>query len=172
MKAMTNRKGFTLVELIVVIAIIGSVMTVATSFLLNNVKLFNKENQKIDVQQEAQLAMNGIIDMIMEAEKMVSISHNGSNLDIMVFQIEEDRFIGYKLDEEDGVQVLKRGVDSDSTIGDMDTFARYVEKCEVTLLPEGVADIEDVQGISVEVTCQKEGAATTLNNEVYFRNWK
>lgn len=179
MKAkLKKNQGFTLIELIVVVGIVGSVAAVAVTFLLNNYKIFNHENQKIDIQHEAQTAMNEIIDQVIAAKEMESITYNpedSNTLNTMIFRMIDDQFIGYIYGTENDIKVLKKGEDNDANIDDMDTYALYVDACEIILLPEGEAQAEHpetVQGVRVKITCKKEGTSTTLTNEVYFRNWR
>jgi prepilin-type N-terminal cleavage/methylation domain-containing protein len=65
-----KKKGLTLVELIISIAILSIVMTIAFNFLLSNNKIFNNTSKSVEKKQNIRLAMEYISNKIMDADKV------------------------------------------------------------------------------------------------------
>lgn len=61
-----SQKGFTLVELLIVVAIMSIVALAVCSFIMSGVRSYHEANNDINVQQEAQLAMNQITDVLID----------------------------------------------------------------------------------------------------------
>lgn len=80
MKNVKEEKGFTLVEIIVTIAIALIVFGSIMSFLITSTTFFRNTNNEANVQNEAQLASNRIHDMLVNASAGVSyfVSSSGN----------------------------------------------------------------------------------------------
>ena len=61
-----NNKGFSLVELLVALAVSSIVLTALGYMIITGLKLYGRNNAHVEVQSEAQTAMNLILDNIME----------------------------------------------------------------------------------------------------------
>lgn len=59
-----NQKGFTLIELIVVIAIVGIILTPISSFLITNIKIFYRAEEQIQLQTNLKRFMEETADVI------------------------------------------------------------------------------------------------------------
>lgn len=68
---MKNNKGFSLVELLVSIAVGGIVLIVIGSFISSGTGFFNKQSDSLDIQNELQVASNRITDSLMEATSLI-----------------------------------------------------------------------------------------------------
>jgi len=73
-----NNRGFTLVELIVSIAILGIIAVAVSSFLLAGTRSYTKVNYAVRLQYETQLAMNQIQSYVMNCSR--GIAWDGSKL--------------------------------------------------------------------------------------------
>jgi prepilin-type N-terminal cleavage/methylation domain-containing protein len=62
-----NNKGFTLVELLVTIAVATIVVGGAVGFMMTGYNQYHSQNSNINLQYEAQLAMNQVEDLILNA---------------------------------------------------------------------------------------------------------
>lgn len=89
-----DSRGFTLVEMIIAIAILSIVAASITSFIVSGSRSYAASNTEIVVQQEAQLAMNQISDVIIDTTRSVN-------------------YVGYSADGSVSEQALK---DADFTI--------------------------------------------------------
>lgn len=69
-----NQKGFTLVELIIAIAILAIVTLAVCGFIVVGSKSYTSANTDILLQQEAQLALNQISDVIIDTTDSISYS--------------------------------------------------------------------------------------------------
>jgi len=71
---MKNIKGFTLIELIVVLGLSGIVISVIMSFFIANYKSYQTINTESEVQYQSQYIINYITNVILEANKYDSSS--------------------------------------------------------------------------------------------------
>lgn len=75
-----NNSGFSLIELVVSIAILAIVSAAIFEFVMVAIKHYQKETREVELQYEAQLAMNQLQDLLIDATKGVSYTVNGSTL--------------------------------------------------------------------------------------------
>lgn len=169
-----SKKGFTMVELVIVIAIMGVVFTAVSSFLLTNLKTFYRADDQIDAQYNAQMAMNDIIDNIMESQSIVSIKPNpgadiGRTLNVseIIFKIKDDEYIKYDYSDKE----LSRGKGSSLGNIDLDPYVTNVEAFSVELIVDsGVTDYKKSKGIIINIDTLVKKSNIELTNQVYFRN--
>lgn len=70
-----DQRGFSLVELIVVIAIVGIVSTAIVGFMITGTKSYASTSAEATLQQEAQIAMNQIEDLVIDTTKAVTYGY-------------------------------------------------------------------------------------------------
>lgn len=68
-----DNKGFSLIELLVTIAISGIVLLMISFMLVQGTNLFKNENEQIDIQNEAQIVRNQLSEAFMEAKSLVIV---------------------------------------------------------------------------------------------------
>lgn len=73
-----NNHGFTLIELIVAIAIFMIVSTVVFQFVVTAANSYQRQSRDVELQYEAQLTMNQLQDMLVDANKGVSYTFNSA----------------------------------------------------------------------------------------------
>lgn len=82
---MNNSKGFTLVELLVAIAVSSLVLAALGYLIITGLKLYGKNNAHVEVQSEAQTTMNLIVDNVMEAQGICAVNPAaGADTDCML----------------------------------------------------------------------------------------
>lgn len=67
-----NNKGFTLVELLVSVVIFGVVLTAAFGFMLASAKTYNKVNDRLEIQNQSQAALNLIEEYVIDCNLGIS----------------------------------------------------------------------------------------------------
>lgn len=87
---MEKNRGFSLVELLVTIAILSVVMAIAFSFMVTGSRSFTKGNADASVQKEAELTVNQIEDMIIDLNGGVSMSDDGAKTELSMYHAEDD----------------------------------------------------------------------------------
>lgn len=75
-----NQKGFSLVELIVTMALLAIVSLAIGGFITTGSRSFVNSNREIEVQKEAQLSMNQMVDLIIDVEKGVQFQESTASL--------------------------------------------------------------------------------------------
>lgn len=78
-KTIDNR-GFTLVELIVGIAILVIVAGAALGFMMTSTKTYKNVSDDVDLQEEAQIVMNQLETLVMNAGKGVNFMYKGKTI--------------------------------------------------------------------------------------------
>ena len=73
-----GKKGFTLVEVVVSLAIMTIVAGAIGAFMVAGNNSYMRGNKELTLQEEAQLAANQIIDMIIDVEKDIQFTDNGT----------------------------------------------------------------------------------------------
>lgn len=74
-----NNKGFSLVEILVAMAILGVVSLAIYSFMNTGARLYQKTSSDADIQTEAQLVANTISDLIIDCEINISYGETVSD---------------------------------------------------------------------------------------------
>lgn len=72
MRMKRNQKGFTIVELLIAVAILSIVIVTVCGFILVGSRSYAAGNSDINVQQEAQLALNQMSDLLIDTTRSVT----------------------------------------------------------------------------------------------------
>lgn len=75
----TNNHGFSLVEILIAMAILGVVSLTIYSFMMQGSRFYGKQYADADIQSEAQLVANTISDLIVDCEVNISYDNEISN---------------------------------------------------------------------------------------------
>lgn len=82
-----NNKGFTLVELIIVMAIMGLVGLAVAGFIGTSSSQYKSATKEVDLQYEAQIFMNQLGDMVQSASKVTAFTYSATAGDVEVFEV-------------------------------------------------------------------------------------
>ena len=194
-KKKLNNKGFSLVELLVAMAVGGIVLVVIGSFVTSGTRFFNKQSNSIDLQNELQVSSNRITDSLMEATSLVIKQDYAADKKIITIITgdfdNEDLKVKPKYivwNEADGSLYV---ADQELDISNIDDFtegyrlSEYVTEMTVKISDncfekldndDGTSQIVCVQPITVEVSLtvsnkkdsKSDTKTTTLRNRLEF----
>jgi prepilin-type N-terminal cleavage/methylation domain-containing protein len=83
-----NRKGFTLVELMIVLALLSVVMMVGFSFFSYSFKSFNAQTDNIDNQSKVRYAISDVTKEIRKVNGLNIIISNEMDVDGVVYKLQ------------------------------------------------------------------------------------
>jgi prepilin-type N-terminal cleavage/methylation domain-containing protein len=133
-----NNKGFSLIEVLIVVAISSVVMLLATSLIVNSSRIYNKESTNIDLSNEAQLIVNNLNEAFMEATKL-EVEQDGDSCLIKLgdyyTEAEKDESAGiYAYDSKN--KALCRNVlfNSDTQFLGLIVNSKFLDEAFITLL--------------------------------------
>jgi len=161
-----DNRGFTLVELIVSIALLGIIAVAAAGFLVTGTRTYTNVNYSVRLQYETQLAMNQIQDYVMNCGK--GIAFDGS---ILYIVNSDDTLDEVKWSSADGQLLFGRGSAAESGIQATDLMAEHVTGFAVSFTP-AAADDKVVNAGSAEITLTMErgGKTYTGTQTIALRN--
>lgn len=188
MKAyMQNRKGFTLLELILVMALLSIVLIPLSTFFISNYNYFHKSNQQIEAQEQAEKAINSFSERIMNAKFVAARNYVGNNpansVERIVFAMKDGSYLIFQYMDEnaDGERdaiCVEKSNDVDHYIAStsiQNTIrARNVIDFDVLLKPDDInlANSNLVQlGITTTDNSNKKKETVTVRSEVSLRNF-
>lgn len=180
---MNNNKGFTVVELILAIAIAGIIMGAIGSFLVFNLKGFNVTKNVIDIQYEGQLAMNQLTSIAMESEGIEAIKdeNDADSIDVttpisvneVLFNHKElngvnEETTTYLISYDDTAKKLSVKITYPDTSTDSYVMARYVTG--FSLEATGGQDFEMTKSVEMHLSFGENMSKIDLQSHVKFRN--
>jgi prepilin-type N-terminal cleavage/methylation domain-containing protein len=165
-----NKKGFTLIELIVALSIAVIVISAVGSFLVSNLKSFNMANDQIDSQAQAKKALEFFTDTVMQGSGITTDMDSTQDY-TKVTAMNVTGYGSFTVDRSDPLNIqfkYKALDDMDNTL-----IAQYLTSFTLEPLPQSTGmsfSSSNCTGVKITVTTKKNNAQVTLDNEVYFRN--
>jgi prepilin-type N-terminal cleavage/methylation domain-containing protein len=120
-----KNKGFTLLELIVSIAIMTLVMGSIAYFMTYSSRNYRNANEKINLQMESQTILNQLNDLIIEA---YNVKFTGNVLTI--YQKDARYIIALQTDKNE--LTFEKVLTGQTSIGDSQVFGEYIVNFSVT----------------------------------------
>lgn len=160
---MINRKSaFTLVEMIIVIAIIGVVIGVVTSIFMRGNKVISHSNIKTDLQIEGQKIQEKITDICMQAINIEAI--NDEEIKVKSYSGEDDteKIFIIKKENNDKNNLVIKIQNSKSDSGTEMIISSNVSKLEF--------NVENNKIIKVHMILEKKSFSYDLDFMVMTRN--
>ncbi|HCS10014.1 MAG TPA: hypothetical protein DIV40_01030 [Clostridiales bacterium] len=158
---MKNKNGFTLIELIIILALASIVALGVMSFLITNYRSYNVINTESELQYQSQYIINYITDKILEANKFEgnTFYYNDDSEVAFTFDADETRN-----DYKNKIEYSHIDEDGDETkipLGD------YVVGLDI-----GISEVTESE-VTIELTLQKDKSEPyTATQTVYLRNYK
>lgn len=158
-----ENRGFSLIELIVTVAILAIVGGIIAAFMLSSTRVYQSADSEVNLQYEAQIAMNQIKNYVMEANE--GITSNGNQY--LIDSNRNDDFIEDVLTWDETEQAIyyeqiKNPQSSKETLVEKTKLVDYVDDFSMDF---SKADDENKVAISLKMACgEKEyKTATTVN---------
>ncbi|MGV8983341.1 PilW family protein [Clostridium sp.] len=172
-----KKKGMTLIELLIAMAILAIVLSVVSTFFLTNYNTLNSVNKDLELQSQGEKAINFMVDNIIDgygiktAEKLlVNIDLNSSSeteitkLSVAKQDSTEKKYISvFELDK--GILNYDKGTD-----GSVNTeICNGIKSIIITPLPLGKS-FSSGNGLRIKITMEAGKLEKVFVNEVYMRN--
>ena len=179
-----DSKGFTLLELIIAVAVLSVIMVMIFSIMSSGSVFFNKSNTMMKVSYSLQETMSQIKETVIDCSLAIKIEESGGTEFVVINKTGADSYMAcaYKYDHD--AEVLKYGETTFTGTGDANLPTRIEENYKV--LTEGVkafsatpviATITDgetslyrVRSLKVSVTVEKNGRSDTAVETIAPRN--
>lgn len=182
---MNNNRGYTLIELLIVLALSSIILTIVVSFFINNNNNYVMVMNDTDLQYEAQFITNFISDDLMEGSYVDGVRvYEGNNHVNKIDQSSVDKL--YKLK----VNKTYNGTDETTTatsiyyvtnnqihytdkanqyVGDCPVLGEYIDSIKLTAIPLN-STFETAKGLKFEINFINGNRTFTTEQIVYFRN--
>ena len=166
---MRDRKGFTLVGLIVGGAILAFILTFCTAWIINDMKAYKSGEKSVLSQDSAQTVLNRMSDTVLETggiNKVISAAGNNctdSKTETAVSYIELDGgAVSITLDTSENLFTCRKGGGKVFEVGN-------IESCKITPLPSD-RTFKNCSGIRIDVKSVVGNKSAAADTYVYFRN--
>lgn len=164
-----NKKGFTLVELMISMAIFSMVMGTIYSFFLTNYKFLNRVSLETEIQTEAEKAIEKITNIAMESSDVEITEDTDGKMKNSIGHVKLYKNGGsdYVFTIEDHKLMLAIGASPKIQVAE---FVEYIICNQITITNNGVT--KNI-GIDIEIAFElgiKDNEDKIINNEIYFRN--
>ncbi|OPJ56339.1 PilW family protein [Alkalithermobacter paradoxus] len=156
-----NKRGFTIIELLISLGIVSIVFSIIFSFFTMNFNMFKKSNDIIDIQNEGQIAMAKIVNIAMVSSGISNIyDYNNINQDDTKDKISLGKII---FKEGDIFQVKEGNLKHNGNI-----IANHIKNIKVS----PIDDISFLQsnGLIIEIILELNKETIKIENQVMYRN--
>lgn len=162
---MDNQKGFSLIELIVAIAILTIVGAAVVGFCMSGTNSYKTVSTEVDLQYEAQLAVNQLSDLLIDANH--GVGFDSANQTLYIY----NDSVAYAIVFESANQQLmlkKYNVTTDSvTLESSNLMAEYVTAFSAVIPTE---DKSSRQMVNLTITFKKDDKSYLGEKNVTLRN--
>jgi prepilin-type N-terminal cleavage/methylation domain-containing protein len=168
-----NKKGFTLVELLVTLGLVGIIISVVMSFFIANIKNYKSINNDAELQYQSQYILNFMTNKILQAKNIDSVlDFNG--IDVIDSEVEkqisEITFLGVS-DAQFKFEISGDTITySDSTSSN--TLGSNVEGVWITPITTNSTDIEfgTTKSIKIRLKLSIDNRSYEAQQKIYMRN--
>ncbi len=114
--------GFTLVELIIVMAIMGLVGLAVAGFIGTSANQYKSASKEVDLQYESQIVMNQLGDLVQSATKVTTYKSTATTGEVLKIDIQKDTTVYHIYMDYDSNELYLKKND-----GDLELMAEYIE---------------------------------------------
>jgi|GEM_PF-307755 len=185
-----SNKGFTLVELIIGVAILAIVTAAIAGFMVTGTKNYTNANTEVTIQEEAQLAVNQMADIIIDAARSVSYVENGDNRILVIYNGEEKETVSpsgavstsiekrysneknyyFKYDSDlKEVSYIEFGVEYNQPSEDSAAVECLLAE-DVTDFTADLSMLESKRVVGLSITVERRNRKYTANSNITIRN--
>lgn len=157
-----DQRGFTLVELIVAILIMSMVMLAAAGFVVSAANSYRVSNIEIELQMEAQIAVNQFSDILIEAKDYTVVRKADGTMDKLTVTTGEGKTYTFQMNEEKRWLVFSEGS------GEEALLAKYCESVKIT--PDAKPAAGEKQIVTVEIDFLYSGKSYKTTSCISLRN--
>ncbi|MGK0468711.1 PilW family protein [Clostridium sp.] len=173
-----NKKGITLIELIIAMAISAIVLSVISTFFFTNYNTLNSVNKDLELQSQGEKAINFMVDNIIEGYGVAEVKkidgsdvvlNSSSETEItklsVIKQDSDETEYNSNFEMDSGVLKYMKG-----TEGAVNReICKSIKSIKITPLPSGES-FTDCKGIGIKITMKSDKIEKVFVNEVYMRN--
>lgn len=180
-----NKKGFTLAELIITLAVAGIVMTSVMAFFISNLKKFNMADEQVTLQKEIEKAVDVLSETFIKASKIErsQISTQKATYDV----INSSGIIEQRITKEttlDGKVKLTIQKDPNAAATNPEREIGVFKDVKIIATKKDTSQSETefsnsdpnidannpVKQVDIEIIGEKNGYRVPINTQVYLRN--
>lgn len=144
-------KGFTFIELLVVITIFGVMGVIFSDFLIQTFRGENKINATVKVKQTGQLVLDKISNDIRQAEEVLCVGGSGAYSDNTLIVFKSGNYFRYRLIPEDISGAANGYITTDSfTADDYPVINSSLCSAAMSARSFYLSDIDPISGVSVK----------------------
>lgn len=168
------KKGFTLLEILIVLSIMGIVATSVYTFFFNNYKILNNTSIELDLQSEGQKVIDFIINKSMEASAIVEVYVNNDNINNKITSLTVDNVTRLVLKRSDGkfrvFQVEGEGEEKKLYYIDDAEASQEVAKNIDFIDISSDTSLQDTNTINITLNLKLKNVPKVIESQVNLRN--
>lgn len=162
---MKNNKGYTLVELVVAMAIFAIIMAEVCNMMRQSSKLYLNGTYEIDLQTEAQQIVQQMEELLIDASVSINLTPNAAGLSVNDIDIDGVYLIQY-LQPDPSVSYGNIYLTSTGPYtANYELMGEYVESLSLNM-----AEYETASKITLEIALRNDQYTYSTSKDIYLRN--
>lgn len=171
MMKLTKKRGLTLIEVIIAMAIMAIIGGVVTTMTVSNNKILSQVDMKSELQMEGQLIQTQLMKVALQSKGVIDVEFKGVSDEIESITIQDDQYI-YKFILTDSTLTYQKlsgeEVKEDRVLSD--------KISSIQVIPSTKEELKSSEYMEFNINLSmKRGAQTVdyqVDNYIVFRNFK